>query len=140
MRYYPITIRKHDVDFDDFDDMFKPFWGEGRRSLMRTDISEKEGKYLLEMEMPGFEKKDIEIAVENGYLTITARKCEDKEENGEGKNYLRRERRCGSMSRSFYVGDVSEEDIAASYNNGVLEIVVPKEEEQKPQRKQIEIK
>ena len=117
-----------------FDDMFRdPFFTSSNTTkLMKTDIQEKDDKYILDMDLPGYDKEDIKAQLKDGYLTITAQKNtsnEDKEEKG---NYIRRERYCGKCSRSFYVGDsIKEEDIKASFNNGILELTFPKEVPQK---------
>jgi HSP20 family molecular chaperone IbpA len=102
---------------------------------MKTDIKETENGYELMVDMPGFEKKDINLSLNNGYLTVEAKR-EEKEEND---NFVRRERNF-SCSRSFYVGEeVTEEDIKAKYNNGTLSLAVPKEDKKVLPRKNIEI-
>lgn len=108
-----------------FEDFFKPVHVD-KYGSMRTDIKETETGYELAVDMPGFEKKDISVTLKDGYLTVEAKR-DEKEENG--KNYLRRERSV-SCSRSYYVGDnVTEEDVKAKYDNGVLAISVPKKVE-----------
>ena len=100
---------------------------------LKCDIYEEGNNYVVEMDTPGYNKDEINIDVEKGYLTITA---EHKSEfNDEGKNYIRKERRYGSTSRQFYVGDVDESSIKASFNDGVLKVVVPKKEEIETKRK-----
>ena len=123
--------------FDDFfDNFFKPTTFSNKVGNMRADIKENEKEYELAVDLPGFEKKDINLTLNDGYLTISA-KTEEKEEDN--KNYIRRERVC-SYQRSFYVGDViSEEDIKAKYNNGTLELHVPKKQAQIPEKKTISI-
>ena len=106
--------------------------------LMKTDVRESETGYELEIEMPGYEKTDINIELNNGYLTVTANKCTKTEETDKKENYIRRERYCGNCARSFYVGDVSEEDISASLDKGLLNIHIPKETA-KETKKKIEI-
>ena len=106
--------------FDDFDDMnVKPV-------NMKCDIYEKDGNYCIEMDLPGYDKKDIDINFDNKYLTITASK--EEEEKDEEKNYIRRERSYGSYKRQFFLGDINEEEIKAEFNNGILKVVVPKKE------------
>ena len=84
------------------------------------------------MDLPGYDKEDIKSQLKNGYLTITAQKNTSNDEKDEEGNYIRRERYCGKCSRSFYVGDsIKEEDIKASFNNGILELTFPKEAPQK---------
>ena len=125
--------------FDIFDDMmnafFKPTTFSSRAMQMRADIEENEKEYALSVDLPGFDKKDIELSLENGYLTINAK----KEEKEEGKNYIRRERSC-SCSRTFYVGDaVSEEDVKAKFSNGTLTLNIPKLDKKELPKKSIEI-
>lgn len=103
----------------------------------KTDIKEKEDRYILETELPGLEKEDITIETEKNYLTIRV----DKEENFEEEqdNFLHRERRTGSYQRSFKFNNVDIEQISAEYNNGILEVNLPKLEQEKPKRKRIDI-
>lgn len=113
---------------DAFNSFFKPMFYEEKYNVMKTDIRETEKSYLMEVEVPGFEKKDISISLEKGYLTVSAEKkeCSDKSEN-----YLRKERSC-RVSRSYYVGEVNKEAVKAKYENGVLEIEIPKKEKEIP--------
>lgn len=113
-----------------FDDMFKdPFFtNSSATKLMKTDIQEKDNNYILDMDLPGYDKSDIKAQLKDGYLTITAQKNTSKEDKDEKGNYIRRERYCGKCSRSFYVGEnLKEEDIKASFNNGILKLTFPKE-------------
>ena len=132
--------RKH--DFDLFDDVFgDSFFNEGASRLMKTDIKEKKDQYLVDIDLPGYEKEDIKIEVEDGYLTIHATTDSHKEENEEGK-FVRRERYLGECSRSFYIGDdIKDEDIKASFKNGTLQLEIPKKEEKKelPEKRYIPI-
>ena len=91
------------------------------------------------MDVPGFDKKDISIEANDGYLTITAEKNSEDEEKNENKNYIRRERVYGKVERSFYLGDLDQDKIDAEFKNGILNIVVPKKEETS-NKKRIEIK
>ena len=101
---------------------------------MKTDVKEKEGNYILEIDIPGYEKEDIQIELQDGYLTVTASKNEENEEKK--AKYLRRERFSGMCTRSYYVGDaIKEEDIKANFKNGILSIVFPKEPEPKIENK-----
>ena len=125
--------RKYYLGDDFFDDFFEP----ALKDQMKCDVYEKDGNYHFELDVPGYDKEDINIECDNGYLTISATKT--SENNDENKNYIRRERRTGSFSRSFYVGDVDPEEIEAAFEKGTLNIVVPKLEE-KPTKKQITIK
>lgn len=107
--------------------------------LMRTDIKESEKGYTLDVEMPGVEKKDINLELKNGYLTIGYSKDEQTKQDENG--FIKRERHYGSASRSFFVGkDIKQEDISASLNNGLLNIFIPKKAPQVEQSTKIEIK
>ena len=123
--------------FDDiFDNFFKPMTFSNKVGNMKADIKENEKEYELMLDLPGFDKKDINLSLNNGYLTINA-KSEQKEEDD--SKYIRRERVC-SYQRSFYVGDaVTEQDIKAKYNNGTLSVNVPKLERKEIPAKHIEI-
>lgn len=131
-----LSRRNNDVDFFNFDDFFRPF---DNAYAMRTDVREENGNYLLDVDLPGFDKKDISLSLDDGYLTVSAHTDESKQEKGKD-NYIRRERRFGSCSRSFYVGDIEEKDVQASYNNGILSISFPKDGKHEKAKKQIEIR
>ena len=112
-----------------FDDFFKdPFFTRNNSvKVMKTDIQEKDDKYILDMDLPGYDKEDIKAQLKDGYLTISAQKNTSNDEKDEEGNYIRRERYCGKCSRSFYVGDsIKEEDIKANFNNGILQLSFPK--------------
>ena len=101
-------------------------WG-GLGGLMRTDVKEDEKGYEVHIDLPGFRKEDVEATLKDGYLTVTASRSSETEE---GKKFIRRERYVGNVSRSFYVGDLlTEEDIKAKFENGVLKLILPKKEE-----------
>ena len=123
--------RRNSNGLDIFDDVFAdPFFSEKENRIMRTDLKEKEGKYYLEIDIPGFDKEDIKIELQDGYLTISAEKDDEREDKH--AKYLKRERFSGMCSRSYYVGDnVKEEDIKANFKNGILTIEFPKEPENK---------
>lgn len=123
--------------FDIFDEVFNdPFFTKKENKLMKTDVKEKDGNYILEIDVPGYSKEDIKIELNEGYLTVTASKNETKEEKDKKGNYIHQERFVGECSRSYYAGDgVKEEDIKASFKNGTLTLEFPKE-----QPKQIESK
>ena len=133
-------------NFDLFDDFFDdPFFKGGERPnqplMMKTDIREDENNYIIDVDLPGFEKENIKIALEDGYLTINAKMDTSNNEEKKGK-FIKRERYVGECSRSFFVGeDVKEEDIKASFKNGILTLDVPKvnEEEKKSEKKFITI-
>ena len=103
---------------------------------MKTDIKEKDGMYLLDIDLPGFEKENIKAELNDGYLTISATRNTSEDKSDEESGYVYRERSCGSCSRSFYVGNsVKEEDIKAAYNNGTLSLTFPKEAPQQIEEK-----
>lgn len=117
------------------DDFFDDF-GKSKMPELKCDIYEEGNSYVVEMDIPGFKKDEINIDVEKGYLTISA--SHDEEKNEEEKNYIRKERIYGSTKRQFYVGDINEESIKANFNDGVLKVVVPKKDEVS-NKKKIEI-
>ncbi len=122
--------------FDAFDDFFKPTFFTQEKSLMRTDIKESENGYDFSIDMPGFDKKDISLTLDKGYLTVSAEKTESEENE---KAYLRHER-VRSYKRSYYVGDrVNETDVKAKYESGVLSLFVPKKNDAMLEKKNIEI-
>lgn len=137
-----MMIPRRKNEFDLLEEMFRdPFFTGGETKLMRTDIKEKKDKYLVDIDLPGYEKEDIKIEIEDGYLTIHATTDSQKEEKEDGK-FVRKERYVGECSRSFYVGeDIKEEDIKASFKNGTLKLEIPKKEEKKelPEKKYIPI-
>lgn len=121
------------IFFNDFLDDFEP----RKEDRMMCDIYEENDMYHIEMDAPGYDKKDISISLEDGNLVIEATKEESKNEN---KKYLHRERKSfSSFKRSFYLGDVCEEDIKAEFKDGILKISVPKEKEQEKSKKMITI-
>ena len=127
--------------FDLFDNIFNDeIFSKNEKNFKKTDGIEKKDKYILNVDLPGFEKENIDLSLDNGYLTIFAKKI-NEEENEESK-YVRQERFYGECSRSFYVGDqIKEEDIMAKFNNGILNIEVPKKniEDESNETKKIEI-
>jgi len=125
---------------DVFDDFMFPAMRESEFGKMKCDIYEKEGVYHLEMDIPGFEKGDVQIEVDdNDYLTITAEKNSENNIEDEGKNYIRKERSYGKYQRSFYISGIDKNNIQASFENGILKIAMPKKEEEKLSKKTIEI-
>ena len=119
--------------FDDFfGEMFDdPFFTQSMTpQLMKTDVLEKDGQYLLDIELPGYEKKDVQAELKDGYLTITASTTKNNDEKNKDGKYIRKERFSGTCSRSFYVGDaITQEDVKAKFENGVLTLMVPKKDE-----------
>ena len=121
--------------FDDmfpFDDSFfaskkNPLYGKNASRVMKTDIKENEGSYELDIDLPGFKKDEISAELKDGYLTVSAAKGLDKDEEDKKGHYIRQERYAGACSRSFYVGEhVEPEDIRAKFENGILQISLPK--------------
>lgn len=129
-------------EFDLLDEIFRdPFFTNEESKLMKTDIKEKHDKYLIAIDLPGYEKENIKISIEDGYLTIHAKTDSQNDEKDDGK-FVRKERYIGECSRSFYVGEsISEEDIKASFKNGTLHLEIPKKEEKKelPEKRYIPI-
>lgn len=121
-------------DFEkEFDKEFRPaknpLYGKHAKNMMKTDVKETEKGYEVDIDLPGFKKDEIQLELNDGYLTISAEKGLDKDEEDEKKHYLRRERYAGGMSRSFYIGEgITEEDIHAKYEYGILKLSIPKEQ------------
>ena len=122
-----------------FDDFFTdPVFNMTTTNRMSTDIKEKDNGYELAMEVPGFDKEDLKLDLEDGYLTISAEHNTTNEEKDNEGHIIRQERYYGNTKRSFYVGDaVTKEDIQAKYDKGVLNIFVPKKEVKKIEDKQL---
>ena len=116
-----------------FFDGHDPLFGKHGRNLMKTDIRETDDAkgYRFAVDLPGFEKDEIHVDVKDGYLTVSAEKGLDKDEEDKKGRILRQERYAGACSRSFYVGDVKPEDVKAKYEHGVLTILVPKHDSKK---------
>ena len=124
-------------DFPFFDEnagnkIEKKLYGRHAKNMMKTDIKEQEDSYELEMDLPGFTKDEITAELKDGYLTVSATKGLDKDEQEkETGKYIRRERYAGACQRSFYVGeDITEQDIKAEFKHGILKLFVPKKEAQ----------
>ena len=124
-----------------FDDLFRddfamfpawsgrdPLYGKHAKHMMKTDVRETEDTYEVDMDLPGFKKDEINVDLKNGYLTVSASKGLDKDEQDKNGKYIRQERYTGAMSRSFYVGDVAPEDVKAKFEDGILQISLPKAE------------
>jgi HSP20 family molecular chaperone IbpA len=123
-----------DFSFPDFD---KTFYGKNAQGIMRTDVKETEQGYEVDIELPGFKKEDVKAQLKDGYLTIQAVQNVDNGEKDAQGRYIRRERYSGSMSRQFYVGkNVTQDDIHAKFEDGVLKLALPKQEQQKVEEKQ----
>ena len=104
-----------------------PLYGKHAKNLMKTDVKETGDHYEVDIDLPGFQKDEISVELQNGYLTIQAAKGLDKEEQDKKGKYIRQERYAGACSRSFYVGeDVEPEEVSAKFEDGILTISVPK--------------
>ena len=134
--------KKKRRDFDLLDDMFGGvFFNEGESKLMKTDIKEKKDEYVIDIDLPGYEKEGIKLNIQDGYLTVHATVNKEEKDEEKGK-FVRKERYSGECSRSFYDGEnVTENEIKAKFKNGTLTIEIPKKEEKKelPEKKYIPI-
>ena len=114
----------------------KKLYGHHANNLMKTDIKEMKDGYELEIDLPGFKKDEVTAELKDGYLTVSAAKGLDQDEQEkETGRYIRRERYAGNLSRSFYIGDVKQEDVKAAFKNGILSISVPKEDKKAKEEK-----
>lgn len=127
--------------FSGFGDIDKKLYGKNAAHLMKTDVRELDGGYEIDIDLPGFKKDEIDISLDNGYLIVGAAKGLDKDENDKKGRVIRCERYAGSMQRSFYVGrDITNEDIKAKFEDGVLKLTVPKKDTRAvPEKKTIMI-
>ena len=138
--------------FDEmFDDAFgmvpmfsshSPLYGKHAKNLMKTDVREKDNSYELDIDLPGFKKDEIQAQISDGYLTISASKGLDKDQQDDKGRYIRRERYSGQCSRSFYVGEgITEKDVTAKFEDGILKLSIPKKDTAKalPKPNQISI-
>ncbi len=124
---------------DEFNSLFGNFFGDEKdmKNSLKVDVKETKDSYVLEADFPGMKKEDINIEYNQNYLTISAKKNDEKEEKKE--NYIRKERSYGEVSRSFYVGNVDKEQIKAKFENGVLEVTLPKEQKAIDENSKIQI-
>lgn len=106
-----------------------PLYGKHAKNLMKTDIKELDGRYEMDIDLPGFRKEDVNIELKDGYLTISALKGMQKDEKDEAGRYIRQERYSGQCSRSFYVGEIQAQDIKAKYEDGILRLSLPKQDQ-----------
>ena len=128
-------------DFRDFGNVEKKLYGRHADRLMKTDVHEFEDHYEVDIDLPGFKKDEITLELEKGYLKVSASKGLDKDEKTQKGKLIRQERYAGAMQRSFYVGEnLTEEDIKAAFEHGVLNLCIPKKEAAKlPEKKTIMI-
>ena len=116
------------MDFG-FPEVDKALYGKHANNVMKTDVKETDTGYEVDIDLPGFKKDEINAQLDNGYLTLSAAKGLDKDEKDKKGKYIRKERYAGAMSRSFYVGEgITQEDIKAKYEDGILRLSVPKKE------------
>ena len=129
--------------FEELDDMQRRFLninlGESAITDFKTDIRDNGDSYLLEADLPGFKKEDISVDIEGETLTIRAERTEEKEEKDGKGNFVKRERSYGSFSRSFDMTGIRTEDVSAAYENGVLQLTLPKKQETLPTSRKLEI-
>ena len=143
--YLPTVFGENLMDvFDDFDrSFFRGFgnidhtlYGKHAQHMMKTDVKELEDSYEVDVDLPGFKKDEIHLELNNGYLTISTEKTLEKDNEGKKGKMLRQERYSGVMQRSFFVGEhLTEEDIKASYDSGVLHVIIPKKDAPKAPEK-----
>ncbi len=127
--------------WDAFNDFDNNFFGDSMPiNSCRTDIRDDGDKYVMESELPGFEKEDIKLDINGTQLTIAAEHSTNSDEKDEKGNYIRRERSFGSYKRSFDISDVDSEAISAAYKNGILTLELPKKKPEEPVSKRLEIK
>lgn len=148
--YLPMIFGENLMDvFDGFDRSFfrnfgnmdRALYGKHAQNMMKTDVKETDEGYEVDIDLPGFKKDEIQLELNNGYLTISTQKALEKDEKNKKGRMLRQERYAGMMQRSFYVGEhITEEDVKASYESGVLHLVLPKKDAPKmPEKKTIQI-
>ena len=146
--YLPTIFGENLMDvFDDFDRNFfrgfgnvdRELYGKHAQHMMKTDVKETDDSYEVDIDLPGFKKDEIHLELNNGYLTISTEKSVEKDNEGKKGKMLRQERYSGVMQRSFFVGEhLTEEDIKASYDSGVLHVIIPKKDAPKaPEKKTI---
>ena len=127
--------------FSEFHDIDRKLYGKHAHHEMKTDVHEHDDHYEIDIDLPGFQKDELTLNLENGYLTVGAAKGLDKEHKDKKGKVIRQERYAGAMQRTFYVGEaLTEEDIHAKYENGVLSLTIPKKDQKElPERKSIAI-
>ena len=143
--YLPTVFGENLMDvFDDFDRNFfrgfgnvdRALYGKHAQHMMKTDVKETDEGYEVDVDLPGFRKDEIHLELNNGYLSISTEKSLEKDEKNKQGKMLRQERYAGTMQRSFFVGEqITEEDVKATYENGVLHLIIPKKEAPKAPEK-----
>ncbi len=120
----------------EFPDIDRKLYGKNAGHIMKTDVHEHDNGYELDIDLPGFKKEDIDLALENGYLSVKAAKGRGNEEKDKNGKLIRQERYSGSMQRTFYVGEgITEEDVKARFEDGVLKLSLPKKEPKQVEQK-----
>ena len=133
------------MDFDfpafrGFEDVDRKLYGKHVSQLMKTDVKEHDDGYEVDIDLPGFKKDEIHLDLQNGYLTVAASKGLDKDKQDKKGRIIRQERYAGSMQRSFYIGDaVSNDEVKAKFEDGVLKLMIPKNENKIPEKHTIMI-
>ena len=121
-----------DEFFSDFDRNFFPardqLYGKHAKNLMKTDVKEHKNCYKISIDLPGFKKDEVNVELKDGYLTVSAAKGLDKDEEDKEGRYIRQERYAGACSRSFYVGDVRADEVKCKFEFGVLTLTIPKKD------------
>lgn len=126
--------------FDPFKDFFGGLFSDDMsENSCRTDIRDEGDRYIIESELPGFNKEDISVDISDGYMTVSAEHSAENDEKDDKGNYIRRERSYGSFSRSFDISDVDADHISAEYKNGVLEMILPKTQATKPETRRLTV-
>jgi len=133
-------FRKDRGFFDDFFDDFNVFGPNSSSNLMKTDIKETDQGYTLSVELPGYTKDDVRVSIEDGYLLIEAHTKKDIASEDKETKYIRKERYVGTMKRSYYVGHLDLDDIAGTFDNGILHLNLPKEPTKEPEKRYLELK
>lgn len=136
----PFEKKGYDL-FNAFHDFEKDFFGgDAPFNTRKTDIKDEGGRFVLEAELPGFDKNDIKLDIDDGFLTLTAERSSENEDKDSDGRYIRRERSYGSYRRSFDISGIDTDKIDAEYKNGILTVALPKQEISKPEAKRLEIR
>ncbi len=136
----PFEKKSYDL-FNAFHDFEKDFFDGGApMNSCKTDIKDEGDRYVLEAELPGFDKQDIKLDINSGFLTLTAEHSAEREDKDSDGKYIRRERSYGSYQRSFDISSVNADKIDAEYKNGILTVQLPKKDIEKPETRRLEIK
>ena len=103
-----------------------PLYGKNAKNLMKTDVRETDNTYELDVDLPGFKKDEVQLDLKDGYLTISAAKGLDKDQEDKKGKYIRQERYAGACSRSFFVGEeIEPRDVSAKFEDGILRVSLP---------------